>query len=69
MPEITPQSFADFVRTATRPVLTVISLLAWVMFISEEIQYPPIFQWLVVAMVGEWFSERFLTRFGDMIKK
>lgn len=54
--------FGAFVRTATRPVLTVIGLLAWIAFIEAGIAYPPAFEWAVLAMLGAWFGERFLAR-------
>ncbi len=55
-------SFSEFVRTATRPVLTIIGLLAWVMFIEAGVPYPSEFQWLVVGMAASWFGERALAR-------
>ena len=56
------KDFGDFVRTATRPVLTFTALFAWIMFISEGIDYPVEFKLLVGAMVGTWFTERALMR-------
>ncbi len=55
-------AFADFVRSATRPVLTFMGLLAWVAFIESGIEYPPIFEYAVLGMLGSWFGERFITR-------
>ena len=62
MADKTSDGFGAFIRTCTRPVLTVIGLLAWVGFIAEEIEPPAEFKILVSGMIGTWFGERFITR-------
>ena len=62
MTEKEPNGFGNFVRTCTRPVLTVIGLLAWVQFIAEGIEPPVEFKILVSGMVGTYFGERAIAR-------
>lgn len=61
-------SFGDFVRTATRPTLTITALIAWIAFIEAKVDYPPAFQWLTIVMSLEWFGERALGRFAQAMK-
>ena len=51
-----------FVRTITRPVLTIGGAAVWVWFIVAGVNYPPAFQWLVIASWLEWFGERAVKR-------
>ena len=60
--------FAEFVRTATRPVLTLVGFAAWLVFIAYDVDYPAVFQWLVIAMCLEWFTERMVTRLAGLGK-
>ena len=60
-----PNGFGNFIRTATRPVLTVIGLMAWVAFIEEGIEPPVEFKILVGGMVGSWFGERTIKRLQE----
>ena len=55
-------TFADAVRSITRPALAIIGLASWVWFISESIEPPAEFKLLVGGMVASWFGERFVTR-------
>ena len=57
-----PNGFGNFIRTCTRPLLTVIGLLSWATFIYDGIEPPAEFKILVSGMVGTWFGERFITR-------
>ena len=57
-----PNGFGAFIRTCTRPLLTVIGLLAWVAFIEAQIEPPAEFKFAVLGMLGTWFGERFITR-------
>ncbi len=66
---MTSQTFGEFVKTTTRPLLTFTALASWIVFIADGTPYPPAFQWLTVGIVLEWFGERGLTRFTDLMKK
>ena len=62
MAEPTKPTFTDFIRGVTRPTLTIIGLLAWIMFISDGTVIPSEFKLLVEGMVVTWFGEKFITR-------
>lgn len=49
-------------KTLTRPVLTLIGLMAWLVFIAYEVPYPDWFQWTVIGMISSWFGERTIRR-------
>ena len=57
---------AELVRTITRPVLTIGGAAAWVWFIVAEVNYPPAFQWLIIASWLEWFGERAVKRLAEL---
>ena len=69
MTEMTPSRFGSFVKTTTRPVLTIMGFGAYIMFIKWGVLYPSEFKWVVIVMVLEWFGERALSRFSEMIGK
>ena len=59
-------SAAEWVRTITRPVLTIGGAAVWVWFIVAEVNYPPAFQWLIIASWLEWFGERAVKRLTEL---
>jgi len=61
-----PAQLDHMVRTATRPVLTILGFLAWTTFIAYEVPVPDPFQWAVLGMLGTWFGERALKRVLQM---
>ncbi len=66
VPDVPPPNskptFTDFVRGVTRPVLTIIGLLAWIMFITDGVNYPPMFEYAVLGMIATWFGEKLIPR-------
>lgn len=52
----------EVLKTLTRPVLTLIGLMAWLVFIAYEVPYPDWFQWTVIGMISSWFGERTIRR-------
>lgn len=55
-----------FVRTVTRPILTIGGAVVWVWFILAEVNYPPALQWLIIACWLEWFGERAVKRLTEL---
>lgn len=51
----------------THPVLAIGGAAAWVWFIiADEVNYPPAFQYLVMALALEWFGERAVKRLTEL---
>ena len=57
----------ELVRGATRPVLAILGLALWGLFIADGVPYPEEFKWLVVGMVGWYFGERLMQRLQGQI--
>ena len=54
--------FGNFIRTATRPVLTLIGMVTWAALVLDGVDPPQDFKLLVGAMVGTFFGERAIAR-------
>lgn len=59
---------SEQVKTLFRPLLTLILLITWIIFIARGTIYPATFGYLTGACVLEWVGERFLKRFLEMMK-
>lgn len=64
MVEMTTES----VKTMFRPLLTLLLVITWILFIAKGIPYPPTFGWLAAGCVIEWIGERGLKRFRELTK-
>ena len=56
----------ETIKTLFRPLLTLILLITWIIFLGKGIAYPAAFEYLTIACVGEWVGERFLKRFKEL---
>ena len=54
------------IKTLFRPILTLILLITWIIFISQAITYPAMFQYLTAVAVAEWIGERAIKRIVEM---
>ena len=59
---------AETIKTLFRPLLTLILVVTWLVFIATDINYPPAVQWLAIIFAGEWLTERGLKRFKELVK-
>ena len=57
---------AETIKTLFRPLLTLILIITWIVFIAKGIVYPPMFGYLTTACVVEWVGERFIKRIKEL---
>ena len=57
---------AEIIKTLFRPFLTLLLVVAWIIFIAKGINYPPSFGWLAAGSAGEWVLERGWKRLLEM---
>ena len=55
----------ETIKTLFRPLLTLILLITWIVFIGTGVVYPAMFQYLTAGAVAEWISERALKRLKE----
>mgnify|MGYP001617862196 CR=1 FL=1 len=58
----------EIIKTLFRPLLTLILVITWIVFITSAIDYPQEFKWLTLLFAGEWLTERGLKRFKELVK-
>ena len=58
----------ETIKTLFRPLLTLILVVTWVLFIYLAVIYPPEFKWLTLIFAGEWLTERGLKRLKELLK-
>lgn len=58
----------ETIKTLFRPLLTLLLVITWILFIALGIVYPPTFGWLTAGCVIEWIGERGLKRFRELTK-
>lgn len=51
-------SVADIITTYTRPILTALGIVFWVLFMAYRIPTPEAFSVLVIGMIGWWPGEK-----------
>ena len=56
------ERFVETVRALTRPILAIMGLGFWGIFIGSGIEYPYAFEVAVLAMLGWWFGERLISK-------
>ena len=56
----------ETIKTLFRPLLTLLLVVSWIIFIAKGIVYPPMFQWLAAGSAGEWVLERGWKRLLEM---
>ena len=56
----------EIIKTLFRPLLTLILVVTWIIFIAKGIAYPAMFQWLAAGSAGEWVLERGFKRLLEM---
>ena len=54
------ERFVETVRALIRPLLAVMGLGFWGIFIGSGIDFPDAFQWAVLGMLAWWFGDRTL---------
>ncbi len=57
---------AETIKTLFRPLLTLLLVVTWVIFIAKGITYPATFGWLAAGSAGEWVLERGYKRLLEM---